>query len=63
MNFCELCDRPMTEDRALCWKCRRSSRNGEKIVGGAVIGGLVAGPVGIAIGGILGGLLGEKDED
>ena len=62
--FCDICSEYREPHRTgVCKHCRRSGRNGEKIVGGAVIGGILGGPAGAAIGGILGGLLGEKNEE
>ncbi len=64
MMFCGNCDEyQKTNSAGLCYRCSKSARNGEKIVGGAVVGGLLGGPVGIAVGGILGGLLGERDDE
>lgn len=62
--FCDLCSK-YTKPQAdgLCNHCRTSANNGEKIVGGAVIGGLVGGPVGAVVGGILGGLFGENNNE
>ena len=62
--FCDICgDYKRPHSTGVCEHCRRSGRNGEKIVGGAVVGGLLGGPLGLVAGGILGGLLGERNEE